>query len=96
MRFITTHYDTQVRLVSVGAVPFLELFGIVAGGWQLARAALVAQQRLAEGDGEPAFYRSKLLTTVFYAEHLLPRANGLAHAVMHGGEAAMAMADEHF
>ena len=29
--------------VSVGAVPMLKLFGIVAGGWQLLRSALISQ-----------------------------------------------------
>ncbi|AYC32390.1 acyl-CoA dehydrogenase [Pseudomonas cavernae] len=93
--FIVREYATQVRQVSVGAVPFLELFGIVAGGWQLARSALVAQQRLRAGSDDP-FYRAKLLTAQFYAEHLLPRAGGLAHTVLNGGDAALAFDEEQF
>src|SRR6185436_5167227 len=31
-----------------GAVPFLKLAGIVAGGWQMARAALISDQKLAK------------------------------------------------
>jgi alkylation response protein AidB-like acyl-CoA dehydrogenase len=44
---IVQNYATDIRGVSVGAVPMLKLFGIVAGGWQLLRSASIAQQRLA-------------------------------------------------
>jgi hypothetical protein len=39
-----------VRAASAGAVPFLKLLGIVAGGWQMARAALIAQAKIDAGD----------------------------------------------
>ncbi|UVJ46291.1 acyl-CoA dehydrogenase [Pseudomonas sp. LS1212] len=92
--FIVSSYDTRVAVASVGAVPFLELFGTVAGGWQLAESALVAQRCLKEGRAEQDFYRAKLVTARFYADHILARASGLAHAVIHGGDAALAMDDE--
>ena len=84
------------RSASVGAVPFLELFGIVAGGWQMARAALVAHRRLSDGGGDPAFHRAKLETARFYADHVLARAPGLAHTVVHGAESALAIEDDQF
>ncbi|WP_166366892.1 acyl-CoA dehydrogenase [Pseudomonas akapageensis] len=94
--FIVDNYDAHVAKVSVGSVPFLELFGTVAGGWQLAQSALVAQARLKEGTSEQDFYRAKLLTARFYADHILARANGLAHSVIQGGDAALEMDDEQF
>ncbi|MDA0189657.1 MAG: acyl-CoA dehydrogenase, partial [Proteobacteria bacterium] len=48
--WIVATYGQDVRAASAGAVPFLRLFGTVAGGWQMARAALVAQARIAAGD----------------------------------------------
>lgn len=54
--------------------------GYLLGGWQLARAAQVAQQRLAEG-ADNDFYRQKLATMSFYAEQILPRCAGHAGAV---------------
>jgi 3-(methylsulfanyl)propanoyl-CoA dehydrogenase len=51
VQFILSTYGADVRKASVGAVPFLELLGIVAGGWQMARAALVAHRHLAAGRG---------------------------------------------
>ena len=61
MRYVVATYGADARRPSVGSVPFLMLFGTVAGGWQLARAALAASRRLAEGSGEAAFYRAKLV-----------------------------------
>ncbi|HEU0200004.1 MAG TPA: acyl-CoA dehydrogenase [Burkholderiaceae bacterium] len=96
VRFIVATYESDVKKAAVGAVPFLHLFGIVAGGWQMARAALAAQRRLSEGAGDTAFYRTKLETARFYADHVLARAPGLAHTVIAGGEAPLAIEDELF
>jgi len=82
------------RAVAAGAVPFLKLFGVVAGGWQMGRAAHIAQARLAAGDNsDPGFYRAKLATARFYADHVLPQAHGLAHAAMHGAGSVLASDD---
>jgi alkylation response protein AidB-like acyl-CoA dehydrogenase len=96
VQYIVATYGTDIKKASVGAVPLLELFGIVAGGWQLARAALVAQQRLAEGGGDTGFLQAKLLTARFYADHVMSAAPGLAHAVSQGAEAALLLNDEQF
>jgi 3-(methylsulfanyl)propanoyl-CoA dehydrogenase len=55
--------------------------GYLFGGWHLGRSALLAHQRLAGGADNP-FYQRKIATTVFYAEHILPRCAGHAGAVM--------------
>jgi len=96
VKYIVETYAKDVRSASVGAVPFLKLFGIVAGGWQMGRAALVAHARLAAGDSESAFYRAKVSTAEFYANHVLSQAGGLAHAVTRGAAAAVDFDDEQF
>ncbi len=94
VQFIVSTYGADMRRASVGAVPFLELFGVVAGGWQTARAALVAHRHLAAGRGEPGFLRAKLGTARFYADHVLVRASGLARTVVTGAEGALAIEDD--
>ncbi|NTV10436.1 MAG: acyl-CoA dehydrogenase, partial [Zoogloea sp.] len=47
--YIVATFGGDIKSASVGSVPFLKLLGIVAGGWQMARAALVSARRLAEG-----------------------------------------------
>ncbi|HET6237083.1 MAG TPA: acyl-CoA dehydrogenase C-terminal domain-containing protein [Acetobacteraceae bacterium] len=85
---------TDARAVAAGAVPFLKLFGVVAGGWQMGRAAHVAHTRLGAGDNNDlGFYRAKLATTRFYADHVLPQAHGLAHAAMFGASSVLASDD---
>jgi len=89
--YVVGNYATDIRAVSVGAVPMLKLFGIVAGGWQLLRSALIAQGRLADASGgDAAFYEAKILSARFYADYVLSQSSGLAHGIMHGAAGALA------
>ncbi len=93
--YIATQYANDVRTVAVGAVPFLRLMGIVCGGWQLARAALVAQAKIAAGDADP-FYPAKIATARFFADHVMAAAPGLAQVVTQGGASALTLHEEMF
>jgi alkylation response protein AidB-like acyl-CoA dehydrogenase len=77
------------------SVSYLMLVGYVCGGWQMARAALIAQEKLAAGE-EPDFYEAKLITARFYAEHVLPKATALLYAVKAGGKSTLALAEAQF
>jgi alkylation response protein AidB-like acyl-CoA dehydrogenase len=94
IRYVVCEYGSEFRQVSVGAVPLLMLFGIVAGGWQLLRSAAIAQERLAGAGAGPSlpdgFYRAKIDTARFYVHHVLSQAPGLAHAIVHGAADALA------
>jgi 3-(methylthio)propanoyl-CoA dehydrogenase len=94
VRYVVAGYAKDLRGVSAGAVPLLELFGVVAGGWQLLRSGLVAQARLAAPPAQGAmsadFYRAKIDTARFYADHVLPQASALAHAIIEGSAAVLA------
>ncbi|MCG3190464.1 MAG: 3-methylmercaptopropionyl-CoA dehydrogenase [Burkholderiaceae bacterium] len=94
--YVVEHYRSDAKSVAAGAVPLLELFGIVAGGWQLARAALAARKGLLQGSGDPGFLRAKLLTARFYADHVLAQAPGLAETVVNGAAAVLAYTDDQF
>ncbi len=96
VNYIVATYASQVQLASVGAVPFLKLFGVVAGGWQMARAALASKKHLDAGTSETAFYKTKITTARFYADHVLSQAMSLSYAVVNGAEATTAIADEQF
>jgi acyl-CoA dehydrogenase len=94
--WLVTHYGTSSRAAFAAAVPYLQMWGLVAGGWQLGRAALVAAQRLEEGSGDADFYRAKISTSRFFADCLLPQAGALGHAITRGSESVLALADEQF
>jgi alkylation response protein AidB-like acyl-CoA dehydrogenase len=93
IRYVVENYATDIRSVSVGAVPMLKLLGIVAGGWQLLRSALISQQRLGEHRDsrvDAGFHEAKISTARFYADHVLSQASGLAHSIVHGAAGALA------
>src|SRR5262249_22798689 len=52
--WIRTVGREDLNSVLCGATPFLQLLGIVSGGWQMARAATIAHNRLAAGENDPA------------------------------------------
>jgi acyl-CoA dehydrogenase len=94
VRYVVENYARDIRAVSVGAVPMLKLFGIVAGGWQLLRSASIAQQRLAAApnSAEAALYEAKISSARFYADYVLSQAPGLAHGILRGAAGALAEA----
>ncbi|HRA80522.1 MAG TPA: acyl-CoA dehydrogenase [Thauera sp.] len=94
--YILATYGKDVKAASVGSVPFLKLLGIVAGGWQMGRAALVAQRKLETGEGEASFYQAKIVTARFYADHVLAQASGLAYAIVNGAAGALELTEEQF
>jgi acyl-CoA dehydrogenase len=94
--WIVVTYGNDIRAVHAGAVPFLKLMGIVCGGWQMARAALVAQQRLSEGKGDKSFHEAKIKTARFYADHVLMQAPALRNTIVRGAAGVMALAEEQF
>ena len=68
-----------------GATLYLRLFGLVIGGWLMARSALAASRLLRDAGGSDAvFLRGKIGTARFYTEQLLPQTAGLLPAVTAG------------
>jgi alkylation response protein AidB-like acyl-CoA dehydrogenase len=90
--YIVANAGKDVLATFAGAVPFLKLMGIVAGGWQMARAALAAEKKL--GSGDKAFYAAKLSTARFYADQVLVQAPALRDTVVKGATAVMAIPDD--
>ena len=76
----------------------LMLLGTVAGGWQLARGALIASERLAAGVTGPdrSFFQAKLVTARFYAEQFLPQATAHLRAIEAGPDTLLALTDDQF
>ena len=74
------------------AVNMLMQIGTVAGGWEMARAALAASRKLSSGtEQDTAFCEAKIITANFYFEHIMPRTIAYARAATAGSESTMAM-----
>jgi hypothetical protein len=62
----------------------------------MARAALVAQQKLDAGEGDAAFYRAKITTARFFADHILSQATGLRHSIVDGSAGVLGLPVDQF
>lgn len=84
------------RLAAAGSVNYLDLCGIVVGGWLLARSAVICDEDLARGTQDASFTLSKIATAYFFASQILPQASGLARIIEHGGHAVLVSTTEVF
>ncbi|MCS0633351.1 acyl-CoA dehydrogenase [Telluria mixta] len=94
--YVVANTKGDPRAVFAGSVLYLKLAGVVLGGWQMARAALVARQKLDAGDGDAAFCRAKIATARFFADHVLSQADGLRQAIVAGSAGVLALDVEQF
>ncbi|MFD4421364.1 acyl-CoA dehydrogenase [Agromyces sp. NPDC058484] len=65
--------------VLAGSTPYLRIWGLVVGGWLMAKSALAAR-----GLDDDGIAEAQLPLARFYAEQLLPAASGLVGAVTAG------------
>jgi hypothetical protein len=96
VKWVVDTYIDDPETASAGSVPLLKLFGTVAGGWMLARSAIIAKKRLDEGGENAKFYRGKLATCRFYAENILPLATVLNGQVVGGHKTIVALDESYF
>ena len=96
VEYVANNYATDVLAVHAASVPFLQLSGIVCGGWQMARAAAVARRQLDSGEGDAGFLTAKLKTARFYADHLLTRVAGLKQVVLSGASAVLEFPEDRY
>jgi hypothetical protein len=62
----------------------------------MARAALIAQDKLGAGEGDADFYRAKITTARFFADHFLSQADGMRHAIVEGSAGVLGLPVDQF
>lgn len=82
--------------VGAASVDYLMYSGYVTMAYFWARMAHVAQQKLAQGTSEDAFYKAKINTARFYFARILPRTAAHAKMIAAGGESLMALKADEF
>ena len=95
VEFMVAKVKSDPNAVFAGSVPYLKLAGIVLGGWQMARALLVASDKRSEDE---AFYGAKIATAQFFAEHILSQAPGIEASIVSGNgqEGYLALSEDQF
>ncbi len=90
-RWLLQVHPERPAAAAAGSVPYLKLFGWVAGGWLLAKAAKAAGERLQDPRADEDWCRAKQVTARFYAEHCLPQTQALARAITRGADSVLAL-----
>ncbi|RXZ43551.1 acyl-CoA dehydrogenase family protein [Crenobacter cavernae] len=94
--YIVDEFARDARRPAAGSVAYLKFFGLLLGGWQMGRAALIAKESLAEDGADAAFLNAKRATAVFFGAHLLPQAAAYAETVLKGADSVLAFDEAAF
>ena len=78
-------------LPAAAAVSYLQLCGIVCGGWMLSDSARIAAGKFAEEGADSAFYAAKIKTALFYASQIMPGTAALRTAITDGSDTIVAL-----
>ena len=94
----TVWLQTQMRSSPVqalpGATPYLRMMGLLAGAHYLGRGAVAAAQQLDAGGADALFLNTRISVAQFFAEQLLPQAEGLLGPVTRGAGGPFALTGE--
>ncbi len=82
--------------VNGAALDYLMFAGYTLLGYFWARAAVVAEAKLATGEGDAEFYKAKIATAKFYFARLLPRTQSHLACIRSGVDNLMALEEEAF
>jgi alkylation response protein AidB-like acyl-CoA dehydrogenase len=91
VEFVVAQGKSNPNAVFAGSVSYLMLGGNLIAGWQMARALLAAEKKVAAGE-DVVFMKAKIATARFYADHILTRAPGLRDAIVEGSAGVTEMA----
>jgi alkylation response protein AidB-like acyl-CoA dehydrogenase len=82
--------------VGSGAHHYMHIMGIVTLGLQWLRMGTAAKAALDGGQGDTAYYETKLVTARYFAERFMPDCAALRRKIEAGSEAIMALPPEMF
>ncbi|MCB1532075.1 MAG: acyl-CoA dehydrogenase C-terminal domain-containing protein [Alphaproteobacteria bacterium] len=75
---------------------YLRQFALVALAFMWAQMAKKAQEKLAAGEGDKAFFETKLKTGRFFMQRMLPEADARFKMVLAGADTLMALDEDEF
>jgi 3-(methylthio)propanoyl-CoA dehydrogenase len=94
-QFVVDNMKSNPNAVFAGSVPYLKLAGTTVAGWQMARALLAAEAKIKAGETD-SFYSDKILTSRFFADHVLNTVPGLRDSIVNGYQGVTEMAVANF
>ncbi len=82
--------------LGAGAHHYMHIMGIVTLGFFWLKMAKVANEKLAAGTDDKAFYEAKMVSAAYYAERFLPDAGALRRKLEAGSENMMKLTEDAF
>jgi 3-(methylthio)propanoyl-CoA dehydrogenase len=93
VEFVVAQSKSDPNAVFAGSVSYLMLAANLVAGWQMGRALIAAEAKLAEGE-DVDFMKAKIATARFYGDHILSKAPGLRDSIVEGAASITDMALE--
>lgn len=94
--YILANIKSETKAVFAGSVAYLKFAGIVLGGHQMARAALIASQKIIEKSGDADFYQAKIISARFFADHLLSLSDYYGDTIREGAPGILGLEPHQF
>ena len=82
-------FPKQPGQAAAGATSFLEMMGLISGGWMLARGVIEADMQLKNKQGDKNFLNSKITTAQYFSQAFLSRAPSLLYPITDCGGCVM-------
>jgi alkylation response protein AidB-like acyl-CoA dehydrogenase len=82
-------FPNQPGQAAAGATSFLEMMGLISGGWMLARGVIEAGIQLKSEQGDTNFLNSKIKTAQYFAHAHLSRTPSLLYPITGCGDCVM-------
>jgi len=79
-----------------GSTDYMHLMGVVVLGYMWALMAKAAQEKLASGDGDAEYYKTKLVTGRVFMERMMPETGMRVQRIEAGADNIMSLAAEAF
>jgi len=90
------YFKENIRLVPLYSTRILRITAEIYGGCLLMQQALVAQEKLDEGDSDKAFYAGKVFSAKFYILNIVPDVAATVRIIKEGDTSAIDIPEEAF
>ncbi len=89
--WIIETYPKNIDMALASATSYLALLGATVGGWMMGRAAEISLEKLKNGDGDPEFFKAKVISARFFADQVLIEAPVHSEKVISGSSSITAV-----
>ncbi len=93
---VSDYFNNSIRMVPLYSTRVLKVTAELFCGFLLMQQALIAEQKLSEGNSEPAFYHGKVQSARFYVRNIVPDVAAITQIIKEGDTSALDIPEEAF